>query len=62
MSKTSLERFYAAIDRLETMLLFLHTQLQIPDLPTQPKVVSSSHNPIKWDHVVSSDDIKEYGI
>ena len=58
-SQISLGRFSSIIEIIETMLLSTCASLQISKIPTQPKTVSGSFDPIKWDHVVSSDDVEE---
>ena len=59
MSQTSLERFSAKIERLETKILSTCAPLQISKLPTKPKEVLGYREPIKWDHVFSSNDVEE---
>ena len=54
--------FSAVINRLETILRYPCAPLQIAKLTAQPKSVSGSCYPIKWDHVVSSNDVEEDGI
>ena len=61
-SQTSLERFSVVIERPENTLLYTRASLQLSKVQTQHKDSPDSLDPIKWSHVVRSDDVDEYGI